>query len=120
MSDLEKMLELKQDDWIEACGEIDELKDKIQSLQQQLDEAKYYKHANENLSRVCDELEKQRDEAVKALEFYADEKSWRDIDGTTVFDFISDTDLERRIGDTVIGGKRAREVLAKLRGKSEN
>ena len=38
-SDYKKMLELKQDDWIKACGEIDKLTEQVKMLEKQLEKA---------------------------------------------------------------------------------
>ena len=70
------------------------------------------------------EMQNEIDELVKALEFYADEGSWRTHNGYEIFCAFIDEEDEIRTSEfgkgyghkEIVGGKRAREALAKYKG----
>lgn len=77
--------------------EIDELRLEYDKL---TDWASEYKAENAKL-REC-------------VEFYSNETSWDDFDGNCLCHIITSNDVEHIIGDTLIGGKRARQCLKEL------
>ena len=79
-------------------------------------------HLIDRMQAKIDELEKEKKELAGALEFYASEKSWKDLveeEGCLncsmskgVLDCIDYEDCEDELG-----GKRARQALAKIKRK---
>lgn len=95
------------------------LMDENEQLKQQLEA---YKESDKVLSDMLEsrendilKLKKQLEEAVEVIEFYGDKKNWNSLDDLIQFntlDIINGDDIESRCG-----GKRARQFLAKYRGK---
>lgn len=78
-----------------------------QSLQQKVAELedKIY-----HLTRYLEQIEQDNERFREALEYYANEKNWYGIDKDRT-DSIMKSDLEQLYGDTLHGGKRARQAL---------
>jgi CRISPR/Cas system CSM-associated protein Csm4 (group 5 of RAMP superfamily) len=104
--------------WKSACEykqkEIDELKNQDRIISKEI---KTYMTIAENLRTVVKINQDENMKLREVIEFYANETSWDDIGGDCLNNEISGSDLEHIIGDTVIGGKRARQVLKELEDK---
>jgi hypothetical protein len=92
-SDYKKMLELKQDDWIKACGEIDKLTEQVKMLEKKLEKAE------------------------ECLGFYATKRNWmRSHDSDTAMR-ISESDCDSQAGySRFCGGSLARNYFKEKEG----
>lgn len=105
-----------------STRELRELDSQIQQLKQQLE---VENKNNYEMSAEMEHLKNQLKEAVEVIEFYGNKENWdtRDklFDYLTLAKIINEDDLDDRDNFFVKihGGKRARQFLAKYRGRNE-
>jgi hypothetical protein len=73
----------------------------------------------ESLESQLAETQKRLEEAERVIAFYADYINWKDTQYNCLSNMIESSDIQHTIGDSMVGGKYAREYLKKYKDSHE-